>query len=174
MVFCHSPLNTVMSKEAKDRPGSVEEVWERLSGVSRADVARKKPVPAPKSRKPAGEKSGKKVWALGLGAAFYGHARAAGASPVTALAFTYMLLSMPLLNTHVALAGYADLLLGACYCAAIMAFHNWSVTREPGRRSSRCRRSPGTGPGSRRPPCFPGIPGPTCSCRGGSGRCSEG
>ena len=38
---------------------------------------------------------------------------------------------MPLLNTHVALAGYADLFLGACYCAAIMAFHNWTVTKQP-------------------------------------------
>jgi len=30
----------------------------------------------------------------------------------------------------VALAGYADLFLGACYCAALMAFHNWSVRRQ--------------------------------------------
>jgi len=63
-----------------------------------------------------------------LGAAFYGQARTAGASPTLSMAFTYMLLSMPLLNTHVALAGYADLFLGACYCAAIMALYNWSAT----------------------------------------------
>lgn len=72
-------------------------------------------------------------WALcfvGLGAAFYGQAREAGASSVNSLAFTYLLLSLPLLNTHVALAGYADLFLGSCYCLAIMAFHNWSVGRE--------------------------------------------
>jgi hypothetical protein len=43
-----------------------------------------------------------------------------------------MLLSMPLLGTHVALAGYADLFLGAVYCAAIMAFHNWSLGRGRG------------------------------------------
>ncbi len=69
---------------------------------------------------------------LGLLAAFYGQARAAGSTVLTATVFTYMLLSMPLLGTHVALAGYADLFLGAVYCAAIMAFHNWSLTRGRG------------------------------------------
>jgi hypothetical protein len=63
------------------------------------------------------------VMFIGLGLAFYGQAIAAGVRPLVATVATYMLLSMPLLNTHVALAGYADLLLGACYAAAIMAFH---------------------------------------------------
>jgi hypothetical protein len=67
---------------------------------------------------------------VGLGAAFYGQAREAKASPILSMVFTYFLLSMPLLNTHVALAGYADLFLGASYCLAVMAFHNWSVERE--------------------------------------------
>lgn len=72
-------------------------------------------------------------WVLcytGLGAAFYGQAREAGASLMSAAAFTYFLMSMPLLNTHVALAGYADLFLGSCYCLAIMAFHNWALHRQ--------------------------------------------
>jgi hypothetical protein len=69
---------------------------------------------------------------VGLGSAFYGQSRFAGATPVVSIAFTYLLLSMPLLNTHVALAGYADLFMGAAYCLAIMAFYNWSVTRAPG------------------------------------------
>ena len=69
---------------------------------------------------------------IGLGAAFYGQARVAGVPALPAMAFTYMLLSMPLLDTHVALAGYADLFLGASYCAAIMALHNWSLTRDRG------------------------------------------
>jgi len=69
---------------------------------------------------------------MGLLAAFYGQARAAGSTVLTATAFTYMLVSMPLLGTHVALAGYADLFLGAIYCAAIMAFHNWSISRRRG------------------------------------------
>ena len=68
----------------------------------------------------------------GLGLAFYGQSRAAGATPVLSMTFTYLLLSLPLLDSHVALAGYADLFMGVCYCAAIMAFHNWSVTREIG------------------------------------------
>jgi len=67
---------------------------------------------------------------IGLGAAFFGQARASGAGMVVATVFCYFLLSMPLVNTHVALAGYADLFLGACYCAALMAFHNWSVQRQ--------------------------------------------
>lgn len=59
----------------------------------------------------------------GMGLAFYGQARNAGVGTVVACAGSYMLLSMPLLNTHVALAGYADLMLGACYLAALMALH---------------------------------------------------
>ena len=68
----------------------------------------------------------------GLAIAFYGQARAAGSTALSALVFTYMLVSMPLIGSHVALAGYADLFLGACYCAALMAFHNWSLRRETG------------------------------------------
>ncbi|GAB5413430.1 MAG: hypothetical protein Cons2KO_10330 [Congregibacter sp.] len=70
------------------------------------------------------------VCMLGLGAAFYSQARRVGAGPVLAMIFTYFLLSMPLLNTHVALAGYADLFLGACYCLALMALHSWSIDRQ--------------------------------------------
>jgi hypothetical protein len=66
---------------------------------------------------------------VALGGAFYGQLRAAGVGALTSLAFTYLLLSMPLLNIHVALAGYADLFLGAAYCAGLMAFHNWLTTR---------------------------------------------
>lgn len=69
---------------------------------------------------------------VALGVMFYAQARWAGASIVLASAFTYMLLSMPLLNTHVALGGYADLFLGSCYAAAVMAFYNWSTTRTRG------------------------------------------
>lgn len=69
---------------------------------------------------------------IGLALAFYGQARAAGSSALSAIVFTYLLISLPLLSTHVALAGYADLFLATFYCAAIMAFHNWSVTRQPG------------------------------------------
>jgi hypothetical protein len=67
---------------------------------------------------------------IGLGTAFYGQARAGGIGENVSIAFTYLLLSMPLVNTQVALAGYADLFLAACYSAALMAFHNWSVNRQ--------------------------------------------
>lgn len=67
---------------------------------------------------------------IALGASFYGQLRVSKLSPVIAIAFTYLLLSMPLINIHVALAGYADLFLGAAYCGALMAFHNWTATGE--------------------------------------------
>ena len=55
------------------------------------------------------------------GLMFFGQARAFGVSTVTAAAFTYGLLSLPLLNTHVALAGYADFPLGLCFLGAVLA-----------------------------------------------------
>ncbi len=67
---------------------------------------------------------------IALGAAFYSQLRNSGVSPAIGMAFTYLLLSMPLINTHVALAGYADLFLGAAYCGALMAFHNWVSTKQ--------------------------------------------
>jgi hypothetical protein len=67
---------------------------------------------------------------IALGSAFYGQQRALGIGQLIAMTFTYLLLSMPLLNIHVALAGYADLFLGAAYCASLMAFHNWFNTRQ--------------------------------------------
>ncbi|MEP1470473.1 MAG: hypothetical protein ABJK20_05985 [Halieaceae bacterium] len=70
------------------------------------------------------------MW-LAIGLVFYSQARVAGANITVALAATYMILSMPLLNTHAALAGYADLLMSACYLGAVAAFYNWSQTRAP-------------------------------------------
>jgi hypothetical protein len=66
---------------------------------------------------------------IAMGTAFYSQLRVSGAGPPIAMGFTYLLLSMPLVNIHVALAGYADLFLGATYCAGLMAFHNWVTTR---------------------------------------------
>ncbi len=67
-----------------------------------------------------------------LGLAFFGQARAAHASVLRAVLFTYLTLSLPLLNTQVALAGYADIFMAACYGMAVMAFHQWTLTRESG------------------------------------------
>ncbi|MEZ5572167.1 MAG: hypothetical protein R3E64_09095 [Halioglobus sp.] len=65
---------------------------------------------------------------IALGGAVYSQLRVSGVSAVVAIAGTYMLLSMPLLNIHVALAGYADLFLGAAYCSGLMAFYNWRAS----------------------------------------------
>ncbi len=64
-----------------------------------------------------------------LGLMFYAQLRAAKTNALTSLAFTYLLMSMPLANIHVALAGYADLFLAAVYCGALMALHGWATTR---------------------------------------------
>lgn len=64
--------------------------------------------------------------ALGLGLGFYGQARLWGASALTALVFTWLLLSLPLLDTHVALAGYADLWLATVFGLAAIAFFQWA------------------------------------------------
>lgn len=69
------------------------------------------------------------VCLAGLGTALYGHLRLARIEAVTAAAFTYFLLSMPLINIHVALAGYADIYLAAAFCCALMALHNWTTLR---------------------------------------------
>ncbi len=66
-----------------------------------------------------------------IGLIFYGQLRFSRSDRLTALAMTYMLLSMPLLNTHTALAGYADLFMAASFGAAVMAFYHWSTSREP-------------------------------------------
>lgn len=67
-----------------------------------------------------------------LGLIFYGQLRAAGAGALLAVASTYMLLSLPYLNIQVALAGYADIFMAACYLAAVAAFFNWTTDRNPG------------------------------------------
>jgi hypothetical protein len=69
------------------------------------------------------------VW-LAIGLIFYAQARIAGVERVTALAATYMVLSLPYLNTQIALAGYADVVLSLCFLAALGAFYNWSQHRD--------------------------------------------
>lgn len=67
--------------------------------------------------------------AMALALAFYGQARLWGIKPLFAMMFTYFLMSLPMLNTHVALAGNADLFLGAVYGLAAFAFFHWTRTR---------------------------------------------
>jgi hypothetical protein len=68
--------------------------------------------------------------AAALGMAFYGQARRGQIAPLPALMFTYFLLSLPILDVHVGLAGYSDLFMGAVYGLAAMAFFHWARTRD--------------------------------------------
>ena len=64
--------------------------------------------------------------ALGLG--FYGQARLCGVKPLISIIFLYLLLSIPILNVHTALAGYADLWLATVFGLAGIAFFQWLRT----------------------------------------------
>jgi hypothetical protein len=68
------------------------------------------------------------VW-VAMGMVFYSQARIAGGSIGLAIGATYMVLSMPYMNIHVALAGYADLFMAASYLGAVASLYNWSRTR---------------------------------------------
>lgn len=67
---------------------------------------------------------------IALGVGFYGQSRAMGSTPLTAVIFTYLMLSLPLLDTHIALAGYADLWMTAAFTLAAMALLRWADSRE--------------------------------------------
>lgn len=68
--------------------------------------------------------------ALALGFGFYGQARVWGLSPLAALVLTWLLLSLPVLDTHVALAGYADLWMAVFFSLAAIAFFQWLRTAD--------------------------------------------
>ena len=68
--------------------------------------------------------------AVAFAIAVYGALRAMEFTPTWALAGTWLVSSLPLANTHVALAGYADLPLAIYFCAAILACLRWLRTRE--------------------------------------------
>ncbi len=68
--------------------------------------------------------------AVALGLAFYAQLRRAGADASTAMLFTYLVLSLPILNIHVALAGTADVFIATAYGMAAMALWRWTRTRE--------------------------------------------
>jgi hypothetical protein len=69
------------------------------------------------------------LWA-GLLVAHYGQWRALGVSSVHALAGVYLLGSLPLLDAHVALGGYADLWVAALMSLAGHAWLRWRETRD--------------------------------------------
>lgn len=67
---------------------------------------------------------------IALVAAVYGALRGEGVAPLTALIGAYLVASLPLLDTHAALAGYADLPMATVYAMAAMAFYRWAMRRD--------------------------------------------
>ncbi|MCP5164495.1 MAG: hypothetical protein H6990_05460 [Pseudomonadales bacterium] len=63
--------------------------------------------------------------AINLGLVFYGLMRMAGAGVVAAVLASYCLLSLPYLNIHTAIAGYADLWLAAIFSFGAIGLHEW-------------------------------------------------
>lgn len=72
------------------------------------------------------------VCAISLGLGFYGQARTWGCSPLWSMLFCYLLASLPIVNTSVALAGYADLWMATTYSLAAIALMQWVRTRDRG------------------------------------------
>ncbi|MEZ5571300.1 MAG: hypothetical protein R3E64_04675 [Halioglobus sp.] len=68
--------------------------------------------------------------ALGLG--LFGHLRLARVPFLPALTACYLLLSLPYLNVHSVLAGYADIWLAAAFCMAVCALYEAQRTRHWG------------------------------------------
>ena len=67
---------------------------------------------------------------LALTLAVYGALRDAGLSSLGALIGAYLVASLPLLDTHVALAGSADLMLTSVYTLSALAFYRWVRGRD--------------------------------------------
>jgi hypothetical protein len=63
--------------------------------------------------------------------AVYGALRDAGLSALGALVGAYLVASLPLLDVHVALAGYADLMMAGVYTLAALALYRWARRRDP-------------------------------------------
>ncbi|MBK1647751.1 hypothetical protein CKO36_03855 [Rhabdochromatium marinum] len=68
--------------------------------------------------------------AMALALAFVGQARAWGASVLSTLLFLWLLFSLPMLDTHIALAGYADLWLATALGMSFFAFLHWVRTND--------------------------------------------
>jgi len=64
-----------------------------------------------------------------LGLAFYAQLRRSGIGSTQAMLFTYLLLSLPFIDLHVAVAGYVDIFIAAAYGMAAMALWQWACSR---------------------------------------------
>ena len=67
---------------------------------------------------------------VALALATYGALRDAAIAPLGSLIGAYFVASLPLLDAHVALAGYADLMLSGVYALSALAFHRWVLRRD--------------------------------------------
>lgn len=65
---------------------------------------------------------------LALAAALYGHLRRAGVTALAAMVAAFACVSLPLLDAHLALAGYADLWLSAAVAMAVLHGVHWRRT----------------------------------------------
>jgi hypothetical protein len=68
---------------------------------------------------------------LALALAIYGFLRAMDFDPLAALVGTWLVAAMPILEVHVALAGYADLPMAAYLTLAALAGYRWLQSRSP-------------------------------------------
>jgi hypothetical protein len=68
------------------------------------------------------------VSAVALSLAVFGALRTLGVAPVIALLATWLVASLPLIDVHVALAGYADVFLSAFFALAGLALLRWQQT----------------------------------------------
>jgi hypothetical protein len=66
---------------------------------------------------------------VALGFAFYGQARRLGAGPAKAMVGAYLLLSLPFLEIHVAVAGMVDIFIAIAYGLAAISLWQWTLTR---------------------------------------------
>jgi len=67
---------------------------------------------------------------IALTCAVYGVLRGEGIGPLASLVGAYLVASLPLLDTHAALAGYADLPMATIYTLAALAFYRWAMRRD--------------------------------------------
>ena len=67
---------------------------------------------------------------IALALSAYGVLRDRGSAPLGALVGCWLIVSLPLLDVQVALAGYPDLMLATVYALAALALYRWSVRRD--------------------------------------------
>ncbi len=68
--------------------------------------------------------------AISLGMAFYGQARLQHMSALSATIGVYLVMNLPYINVHTALAGYADLWLMATFSMSAFSLANWQTTHD--------------------------------------------